>query len=146
MKKLKEHESIRSLMASSLTVQPQIKPEEVDMMGLDSEGSVKPEGLSARVLETDTTCVPFTFDIKTLSVDGTICSDGILTAKIGFLGITLSTITVDLSTGKYCQKASVGLVWGQFCFYIQSDCLYTSGYIDGTFQKKEKWTEKIVCF
>jgi hypothetical protein len=137
-------EPLRNHFKSSLKVHPILSVEEID--DVDAPENLKSDGLSEKTLRGEVVCQAFEFDVLVLSVDGKICSDGTLKATINFLGINVGTITADLSKGKFCQSLNAGITWGQFCFYIKGDCLYTSGYVDGTFQKKQSWDERIVCF
>ena len=91
-------------------------------------------------------CVNFNFDIKIIKIEGTICKSGKLDFKASVIGIQVGHTTIDLSAGGVCFNPSIGVEEIKYCFELKGSCLYTNGYVDGWFHKKQSWDEKIVCF
>jgi len=91
-------------------------------------------------------CINFNFDIKILSIEGSICKSGRLEIKGSVIGIPIGHTVVDLSKGAFCAHPSIGIEEVKYCFYISGSCLRTKGYVDGWFHKKQSWDEQILCF
>src|SRR5687768_2833264 len=83
--------------------------------------------------------LPFSFDIKILSVSGTLYKSGKLEAKVSVIGIQVGETVVDLSQGEFCQNPSVGVEEVKYCFYLKDSCLYTRGYVEGWFHERQSW-------
>ena len=92
-------------------------------------------------------CQPFVFNIKLLKISGSICKIGKLDFKGSVFGVEIGHTTADLSKGEFCQNPKVGkLVGVKYCFSLKNDCFHTRGEIDGWFEKRTEWNEKILCF
>ncbi len=92
-------------------------------------------------------CQSFGFDIKLLKISGSICKTGALDFRGSVFGIEIAHTTADLSKGEFCQNPKVGKLIGvKYCFSLKNNCIYTRGEIDGWFEKRTEWNEKILCF
>ncbi len=92
-------------------------------------------------------CQSFGFDIKLLKISGSICKSGKLDFRGSIFGIEIAHTTADLSKGEFCQNPKVGKLIGvMYCFSLKNNCIYTRGEIDGWFEKRTEWNEKILCF
>lgn len=92
-------------------------------------------------------CQSFGFDIKLLKISGSICKSGRLDFKGSVFGVEIGHTTADLSKGEFCQNPKLGKIAGvKYCFSMKNNCLYTRGDIDGWFEKRTEWNEKILCF
>jgi hypothetical protein len=89
----------------------------------------------------------FNFDIKLLKISGSISKSGRLEFKGSVFGIQIGDTTADLSQHEVCYHPQLGkLVGVKYCFSFQNNCLQTRGEIDGWFEKRAHWNEKILCF
>ena len=89
----------------------------------------------------------FKFDIKLLKLSGSICKSGNLDFRGSVIGVEIAHTTVNLSKGEICWNPKLGkLVGVKYCFSFKNNCLHTRGQIDGWFEKRASWNEKILCF
>ena len=130
-------------LKSSITIDKSLG----DLIQDSLEVGVKPTDnlLKAKAARED--CQTFRFDIKLFKVSGSICKNGDLDFKGSVFGVEIAHTTADLSEGQFCQNPKVGKLVGiKYCFSFKNNCLYTSGQIDGWFEKRTSWNEKILCF
>lgn len=92
---------------------------------------------------------PFSFDIKILHVEGALYKSGKLEVRVSSCGVELEHVTVDLSEGEFCGDRKLGKIVGvKYCFYLkiieETLKLYTSGEIDGWFEKRAGWNDILI--